>query len=222
MTLILDRLLDIPARPRCLRVHRTVSLTLDQRPADPFVPNAVYAHPGSGRWATSDGTLYTAIEPETAWYEYCRWQVKNMKAQRGWTRGIPRNKRDMVDWIDLGLPRRALVWMEFDLQRVPDLTTTDAARKLISAGFDPMQMRSDDHTECQQLAATAERLGWDALIVPSAAVEGRLEPCVPIFSEGIKTRLGTGVIAPSAGPSLFHAMNTRYRDNEKPSWLKVR
>ncbi len=223
MTLVIDRLLAIPARPRRLRVHRTVALSIHGTPAEDFVPNPTYAQPDSGRWATSAGTLYTAAEIPTTWREYCRWQAKNMRARPGWTRGIPANMRDHVASAGLGPPppQRALVQLDFELRCVPDLTTADATQKLISAGFDTTKMRADDHSECQKLAAVAERLGWDALVVPSAASDG-LELCVPVFHAGRERIVEQDIVVSPAGPTVLQAMHTRYREGERPSWLKLR
>lgn len=223
MRLIVDRLLDVPAEPRRLTVHRAVALAIDGTPAEDFVPDPSYAHPDSGRWATAAGTLYTAIGAETTWYEYCRWSAKDLKARPGWTRGIPSKMLPHVAYTAVGPPPplRALVRLEFALQRVPDLTRALTTPILLSAGVDVAKLRSDDHGECQKLSAVAERLGWDAMMVPSAATD-TLERVVPIFRNGRKRLIDQAVVASPAGPTVLQAMQTRFRDGERPSWLRVR
>jgi RES domain len=223
MPLIIERLLEIPTEPRRLEVFRAIALAIDGTPAEDFVPDPGYATPDSGRWASSAGTLYTSLSPEVTWNEYCRWRAKDLRCPAGASRGIPKKMLNKIAYEQIGPPppARALVRLEFDLQRVPDLTLRHVGQTLLSASFDIARIRSDEHSECRKLSAVARLLGWDAMIVPSAATDqpGR---CVPVFQAGRARLIDRSVVASPAGPTVFHAFETRYRQGERPKWLKLR
>ncbi|HZV74673.1 MAG TPA: RES domain-containing protein [Conexibacter sp.] len=222
MGLIVDQLLRIPAGPCRITVFRTIALTLDGKPAEDFVPDPSYAKRDAGRWATPDGTLYTACTIGVTWNEYCRWSAKDLLCPPDVSGGIPRKMGQQLAYRAAGPPppARALVRLEFDLQRVPDLTLHHVAQSLLAAQFDVSKLRSDDHDECRTLSAVAALLGWDAMVVPSAATDqaGR---CVPVFKAGRGRLIDWEIAASPASPTLLHALETRYRQGERPGWLKM-
>jgi len=224
MSLLVEQLLRIPARPCRITVFRTIALTLMGTAAEEFVPDPEYVKPDSGRWATPEGTLYTATSVAVTWNEYCRWSAKDLSCPPDHTDGIPKQLGARLAYQAVGPPppQRALVRLEFALERVPDLTLLSAAQALLAAQFDVSKLRCDDHSECRKLSAVAPQLGWDAMIVPSAATDQQPGRCVPIFQAGRARIVDREVAASPASPTLFHALETRYRVGERPGWLKLR
>lgn len=222
MTLNFEALAEIPAAPRRLTVYRTVALAIDGTPAEEFVPNPSYAAADSGRWATATGTLYTACTAEVTWNEFCRTWAKDLHHPKGMSHGIPKKEARRLAYLPVGPPppARALVRLEFDLQRVADLTLQHVTQLLFAAYFDVSEMRSDEHRACAELAAAAVKLGWDAMIVPSAATD-RPGQCVPIFQTGRERFIDHEVVASPASPTISHAMLSRYREHERPGWLQL-
>lgn len=64
---------------------------------------------------------------------------------------------------------RNLLTIEFRLTAVLDLT--DAAVRA-EWGLDIAQLKSDDLTACQEVAAAARRAGYEAILYPSATGSG--------------------------------------------------
>ena len=86
--------------------------------------------------------------------------------------------------------------------------------------MDPEDLTADGYGRCRDLAAVAVSLGWEAIIVPSAAWERAHGFCVPVFKPtGVLRIEHAELVAEAALPSLVVAYLTRYPRGARPSWL---
>jgi RES domain-containing protein len=224
MALQIEPLLEVPDGARKLTVYRNILLSLDGKtPAEGFVPNPNYAQPDSGRWATPSGTLYTACTEEVSWSEYCRQAAAYVQnADPSGAGALDPSLAGGLIYESVGtpLPARAFVRLEFELDRVADLTTSYARSLVMAAHFDVTHLRRDDYGDCSELARLGERIGWQAMLVPSAAWDPGHGRCVAIFKAGRTGFRDRAVVQSPARPTLQHAWDTRYREGERPTWLQ--
>jgi hypothetical protein len=186
-------------------------------------PDALHTDPHTNRFGTAAGTVYTASSPTVAWAETCRnrWEeiedsnplgVTNVSldevAQFGTTR------------INRLVPVRAVHELEFDFRRVVNLRNPAAQNVLDRAGLLPADLIADDYGRCRELATAAVALGWEGLLVPSAAWDRPDGYCVPVFKEtGLDALTRVSLLEIAALPTLAVAHLTRYPLGRRPSWL---
>ena len=179
--------------------------------------------PGSGRWDTPEGTLYTASSQVVAWAEFCRWFSSEVAA------AAPSTSMPIQPWelarigsqvLGEAVPVRSIYEIRARLERLADLTDPANQAYLHLAGFPLEDFRSnipDDYGLCPELARIGEQLGWDALRAPSAAwpEDGYT---IAIFAAG---RLGISScrVVFEGRPTVAMAVATRYRDGQKPDWI---
>jgi hypothetical protein len=179
--------------------------------------------PGSGRWNTPDGTLYTASSQVVAWAEFCRWFWRDIAdAAPTAARHIDAGELTRIGSQALGqeVPVRSIYEIRGSLQRLADLTDPANQAYLHLAGF-PLEHfltnTPDDYGLCPEVARIGEELGWDALRTPSAAwpEDGYT---IAIFAAG---RLGISScrVVFEGRPTVAMAVATRYRDGQKPGWI---
>ena len=118
---------------------------------------------GEGRYHVARGTptWYGSSTEAGAWAEFAR------SAPTG---------------VDLRSARRRLGRVTFDVVAL-DLTNPSVIGAL---GISRADLVSDDRIVCQQLAETAVDTGFDAIIAPSAAVDGAMT--LAVFGDAIKSK----------------------------------
>lgn len=219
MPLIPSELGEIPISQTRLTVYyRTVWIPTDD-PPDPLL-----IQPNSGRWRTG-WTLYTAQNEAVAWAEYCRNHPDDIAAAdlTGGV-GIDHQSLAVLGGEPIGEPllARSLFRMAFSFTRLADLTSEWSRTCLNRAGFAASEFQADrsaDYGLCPELAHHAVQLGWEAMIVPSAA--WRTEPgfCVPVFEAGRACVESVEELARSARPTVALAIATTYENGLRPAWL---
>lgn len=219
MTLDLAALREIPVERASARVYyRTVHLPASGEP-DPL-----YVTPYGGRWPTA-WTLYTATSRIVAWAEYCRNHAPDVAASDV-TGGVGLDTATLPAYAALEvskvLPRRALYELDFEFERLADLTSPWAEDLLRRAGFDLDSFYADavsGYGDCPELAALTEDLRWEAICVPSAAWQRPDGFCVPVFAPGRERLIQAVSLLPSAAPTVATAVATTYPSGERPGWL---
>ncbi len=216
----LDRapLREIPRQRTALTVYfRPVWLPSDGSSPDPF-----FVCPEEGRWPTS-WTLYTATSPEVAWAEYCRNHPDDVAdADVTGGVGLDENGLSVLGPLPLdGVPARALYELDFAFENLANLTSAWARELLARAGFDATSFTADppDYGDCPKLASLASELGWQAMLVPSAAWRWPDGLCVPVFEEGRPALVNYRRVLAAARPSVAVAAATTYADALRPRWL---
>ncbi len=187
-------------------------------------PDPLFALPNHGRWPT-EWTLYTGTSEAVTWAEYCRNHARDV-ALSDVTGGVGLNRDSLEAFAPLevsrALPRRSLFALKFDFEALVDLTTTWAELCLVQAGFDVDSFyaeEGDGYGDCPELASLAEELGWEAMLVPSAAWQRPDGFCVPVFTGGRARLTMATQIAAAASPTVALAAATAYPAGERPAWL---
>jgi hypothetical protein len=190
-------------------------------PPDGSQPNPLVMRPREGRWPTN-WTLYTATTPAVAWAEYCRGHPRDIEGADP-TGGVGLDEAGLVGLgpLELEVAARALFELDLAFDSLADLTSPWATELLTRAGFDRASFRADPpgYGDCPELAALAESLGWQAIVVPSAAWAMPDGFCVPVFdNEAYGLEQPREAIA-AARPSVATAAATTYAGAERPRWL---
>lgn len=174
-----------------------------------------------GRWPT-DWTLYTATTPSVAWAEYCRNHASDVShADVTGGVGLDAAALQALGPLELDLPARALFELDFAFDRLADLTSEWAAELLGRAGFDHASFTADPpgYGDCPELATLAAALGWQAILVPSAAWQWPDGLCVPVFEGGRAALSQHRLVVEAAQPSVAAAAATTYPNGTRPRWL---
>jgi hypothetical protein len=187
-------------------------------------PDPLFALPQHGRWPT-EWTLYTGTTEAVTWAEYCRNHAHDVGLS-DITGGVGLN-RDSLEALEAlevsrALPRRSLYALRFDFEALVDLTTPWAELCLVRAGFDLESFyaeRAEGYGDCPALAALVEELGWETMIVPSAAWQRPDGYCAPVFAAGRGRLVEATQIAETASPTVALAAATTYPSGERPDWL---
>jgi hypothetical protein len=208
---------EIPVQRTALTVYfRQVWLPGDGSRPDPF-----RMCPQEGRWPT-DWTLYTATTPTVAWAEYCRNHPLDVAAAdvTGGA-GLDVAALTALGELQLGVPARALFELEFAFDRLADLTSEWSRELLTRAGFSTDSFSADppSYGNCPDLAALVAELGWQAMLVPSAAWHWPDGLCVPVFQAGEQALTNQRMVLEAAQPSVAVAAATTYRAGARPRWL---
>lgn len=168
------------------------------------------------------GTLYTTTTEPVAWAEYCRRHAADVE-RADVTGGIGINRLNFAGYatreIPAPLPSRALFGLDVHFERLVDVTRADTHVALLRAGFDLADLYADDYGDCPRIASAGERLGWQALLVPSAAWRRGDGFCVPIFHDAKPPATSFRKLRDAARPTVAVAYVTTYRQGERPSWL---
>lgn len=219
MALDLEVLQEIPvARSTQRVVYRTVHIPVAGKPDPLFVQTS------HGRWPTA-WTLYTGTSEPVAWAEYCRNHAEDVELSDV-TGGVGLTSATLPAYARLevskALPRRSLYELRFDFQRLADLTSPWSEELLGRAGFDLDSFyadRADGYGDCPELAELVPQLGWEAILVPSAAWQRPDGFCVPVFEAGRERLVSVDRRFASASPTVALAVATAYADGERPAWL---
>jgi hypothetical protein len=211
---------DLQAEQRTLRIYfRHVRIPEDGSAPDPIPPSV-----SSGRWATPGGTLYTAVDEPTVWAEYCRSDPERVSLADP-TGGIGLNPGNFTTYasreVGAPLPLRTLFSVDVAFNRLVDLTTDDARGVLVSGGFDTGDFLADDYGDCPSIATAGEGLGWEAVLVPSAAWQRPGGQCVPVFLAGRPLRSAFNIVRAAARPTVAVAFLASYRAGQQPAWLSM-
>jgi RES domain-containing protein len=216
LPLDLAPLREIPVRRTALTVYfRQVWLPDDGSLPDPFIMRR------EGRWATN-WTLYTATTPAVAWAEYCRNHPRDVAAA-DLTGGVGLDDAALAALgpLELAVPARALFELDFAFDRLADLTSAWAIELLARAGFQTTSFSADppSYGDCPELASLVADLGWQAMLVPSAAWRWSDGLCVPVFEAGASALAGHRMTLAAAKPSVAVAAATTYPRGARPRWL---
>jgi RES domain len=210
-------LADLEAEPLAVTVFRT-SWIPPRGEADPL-----YTEPYTNRFGTAAGTVYTASSTTVAWAETCRNQSEWIEESNplGVTNvSLAEIARFATTEINRLVIPRAVHELEFVFQRVVDLRTVTAQDLLEGAGMEATDLRVDNYGRCGDLAAAAVALGWQAILVPSAAWDPTAGFCVPVLKPAAAGALiRVERLAEAALPTLAVAHLTRYPEGHRPSWL---
>lgn len=208
---------DLDVVPLTITVFRT-SWIPPRGDSDPL-----YTDPSTNRFGTAAGTIYTASSVTVAWAETCRnqWQWIEESNPLGVTNvSLAEIARFGATRINRLVVPRAVHELEFAFHRVVDLRSPDAQTILERAGMPPGDLRVDSYGRCADVAAAAEALGWDAVLVPSAAWDPPAGFCMPVFKPVRAGALNRAeLVAGIALPTLAVAHLTRYPAQRRPSWL---
>jgi hypothetical protein len=186
-------------------------------------PDPFHIRPNEGRWPT-DMTLYTASSPEVAWAEYCRNSSRDVELADV-TGGVGLNPLALASLgalkVGAPLPQRALFELTFVFERLADFLSPWGQHCLQEAGFPLADFYADPpgYGQCPQLSAMAGPLNWEALRVPSAALDVPDAFCVPVFASGLPRRTSVVRLAEAASPTVAVAYATKYPDGLRPTWL---
>lgn len=216
MPLDIGPLRELPVRRTTLTVYfRQVWLPSDGSDPDPFFMRR------EGRWPT-DWTLYTSTTPAVAWAEYCRNHPHDVAAADV-TGGVGLDDAALavLGAVELEVPARALFELDFAFDTLADLTSDWALELLARAGFRAESFTADPpgYGDCPELAAIAEQLGWQAMVVPSAAWRWPDGLCVPVFEAGHAALAEHRMVLEAAQPSVALATATSYVTGARPRWL---
>ena|SRR6187397_1992456 len=187
-------------------------------------PDPLFALPSHGRWPT-EWTLYTGTTEAVTWAEYCRNHPEDVE-RSDITGGVGLN-RDSLEAlaaleVSRALPRRSLYALRFDFTALADLTTPWAELCLLRAGFDMESFYAeevDGYGDCPALAALVAELGWETMLVPSAAWQRPDGLCSPVFAAGRERLAKATQVAETASPTVALAAATVYPEGERPDWL---
>jgi hypothetical protein len=207
---------QVPILRRNIRVYyRHVWIPATGEP-DPF-----HVLPFEGRWPT-DWTLYTATEAVVVWAEYCRNHADDVE-EADVTGGVGLDEPGLVALAGLEVPigARSLYELDFAFERLVDLTSPWARECLENAGFDTGSFTLDgpSYGDCPELASNAFGLGWQAMIVPSAAWPASDGYCVPVFASGRGGLAAVRRAIVAARPTVAVAAATTYPAGSRPAWL---
>jgi hypothetical protein len=216
LPLDLAPLREIPVRRTALTVYfRQVWIPSDGSPPDPFFMRR------EGRWPT-DWTLYTATTPAVAWAEYCRNHPLDVAAADV-TGGVGLDDAALAALgpLELSVPARALFELDFAFDYLADLTSDWAVELLGRAGFASTSFSADPpgYGDCPDLASKVTDLGWQAILVPSAAWHWSDGLCVPVFASGAAALTSHRMTLAAAQPSVAVAVATTYVTGARPTWL---
>ena len=189
-------------------------------PFNPRTQDPQYVDPGTpSRWQTKEGTLYLGDRSTTVWCEYLRNSPRQVRRADP-TGGLGLASESQVRALarePLDIARRGLWRVEVEFNRVVNLTSDAGLDVLQTAGVAPDELLADDYGPCPDIASQHARLGWQAVIAPSAALDrGR---CVAVFSPHHPARRRWEMVEQAAVPTVLHAYLTRYRAGEEPFWL---
>lgn len=187
-------------------------------------PDPLFALRYHGRWPT-EWTLYTGSSEAVAWAEYCRnhaTDVANSDVTGGV--GLTASSLDAFARLEVPkpLPRRSLYALTFGFEALADLTSPWAEDCLRRAGFDTGSFHADaaaGYGDCPELAGLVDRLGWEAMRVPSAAWPYAGGWCVPVFAAGRPRLLESRQLLEAASPTVALAVATAYPQGRRPAWL---
>ena len=207
---------EIPVLHAELTVYfRQVWLPGDGSAPDPLIMRR------EGRWPT-DWTLYTATTPEVAWAEYCRNHPSDIAAAdlTGGV-GLDDDALAALGPLELSVPARALFAFEFAFDYLADLTNPWSTTLLARAGFSRDSFTADppEYGDCPELASLVTILGWQAMLVPSAAWQWPGGLCVPVFDADVSV-LASRRMVMVARPSVAVATATTYQAGARPRWLR--
>lgn len=169
-------------------------------------------------------TLYTGSSPEVAWAEYCRnsWRDVGLADVTG---GVGLNPLALASLgafkVGPPLPPRALFELTFVFERLADFLSPWGRHCLDQAGYplDDFYADPPSYGRCPDLSGMAATLGWEALRVPSAALDVPEAFCVPVFASGMSRLSSVVQVAEAASPTVAVAYATRYPDGLRPAWL---
>jgi hypothetical protein len=174
-----------------------------------------------GRWPT-DWTLYTATSPAVAWAEYCRNHPRDVAAADP-TGGVGLDDSGLAALgpLELPLAARALFALDLAFDALADLTSEWATSLLTRSGFHTDSFAADapDYGDCPELASLVAALGWQAMLVPSAAWPTPDGLCVPVFDDGLPGLVTPREVLAAARPSVAVAAATNYAAGARPRWL---
>ena len=208
---------ELPAEPVELSLYRTAWLP------ERGDPNPLFTEPKTNRFGTEAGTIYTASTAVVAWSETCRNRSDEIEGSNplGVTNvTLDEIQRFATTPIDRLVPMRALYRLEFSFERAVDVRGDVARAALGAAGIDADDLVADGYGRCRDLAAAAVSLGWEAILVPSAAWARADGFCVPVFKPAGALRMTRSeLLAAAALPTLAVAYLTRYPAGARPSWL---
>lgn len=210
-------LAGVPTTPRTLTLYYRHVYIPPREPPDPLRTSSQ-----PSRWATGRGTLYATTSEPAAWAEYCRRHAADVE-RADVTGGIGINRVNFGAYaaraVPAPLPARALFGVEVRFQRLADLTRPGTLSALERTGFDPADLLADDYGACPEVASAGERLGWEAILAPSAAWRHADGSSVAIFHGAKPPRADFRVLHRAARPSVAVAYATTYRQDERPGWL---
>jgi hypothetical protein len=123
-----------------------------------------------------------AEEEETVWAEACRvraWQIADADPTGGI--GLAAGNFGYYGPLPLGPPvdLRALYEVTFEVRALADLTTATSRETLAEVGLGDSELLADDYGPCPDIAKAGQRLGWEAIRAPSAALPGGI--CVAVL-----------------------------------------
>ncbi|HEY5343061.1 MAG TPA: RES domain-containing protein [Solirubrobacteraceae bacterium] len=203
-----------------LRTALTVYYRHVWLPPDGSAPDPLFVR-REGRWPTN-WTLYTATTPAVAWAEYCRNHARDVAAADP-TGGVGLDNAALAALgpLELGVPARALFALDLAFDNLADLTSEWAADLLARSGFDLGSFAADppDYGDCPELAGLVSTLGWQAMLVPSAAWPMSDGLCVPVFDPSLPGLANTRELLAAARPSVAVAAATNYVASTRPRWL---
>jgi hypothetical protein len=193
-------------------------------PADPDDQNPLFVPlpAGDSRWRTEQGTLYLADLETTIWCEYLR-NTSDQAQRADPTGGLGLASEDEVQALarePLDVAPRGVWRVRVDLERVADFTSSESEGALDAAGIGADDLLSDDYGPCPAIAERHEDFGWQALLAPSAALDtGR---CIAAFQPHHPRASNWSRLRRVAYPTVLHAYLTRFKANQRPTWLPDR
>lgn len=208
---------ELAAEPLELSLYRTAWLP------ERGYPDPLHTEPSTNRFGSGAGTIYTASTATVAWAETCRNRSSEIEGSN--PLGVTRVTLDEIHRfaatpVSRLVPMRALYRLDFSFDRAVDLRSDRARQVLETAGVDEADLVADDYGRCRDLATVAVALGWDAILVPSAAWTAGDGYCVPVFKpHGALKMTRAELLAEAALPTLAVAYLTRYPAGARPSWL---
>jgi hypothetical protein len=113
--------------------------------------------------------------------------------------------------------------LTFEFERLADLLSPWGAERLEEAGFALQDFYADGpaYGACPELSGLVGDLSWDAMRVPSAALQSANAFCIPVFQRGrSRLREATQVVA-AASPTVAVAYATSYANDLHPPWLRI-
>jgi hypothetical protein len=215
VTLDLDALHEVPVFQRDLELYfRNVWIPPSADP-DPF-----YVRPNEGRWPT-DWTLYTAESEVVAWAEYCRNISQSIEdADITGGAGLDTTLLGYLAGEEVPVPARSIYEIHCSFDRLADLLSPWGQECARRAGFDLASLYMDaPYGDCPALSAAGVALGWEAMLVPSAAWRHADGVSVPIFEAGRPRIEQAFRRVPFGRPTVAMAAATAYPNGRRPDWL---
>jgi hypothetical protein len=216
VTAVADALSRVPAASATVRLYLRHCYIPGSGAPDPLWVSA-----GSpSRWWTPAGTLYVAEDPDTVMAEHCRNNAVAV-AEADPTGGVGLTAENLRFYaprpVGPPLVARALFSVQVAFDRLADLRSAAAQAALASAGVESDDLLADDFGACPDIAQAGERLGWEALRAPSAALDGGI--AVAVFDRAYPPRDRWRLENEAVRPSVRVAVLTRYRAGQRPSWI---